>query len=222
MLDRLRRKCSGDTISIVASGTSAGLFKDGDNVSIGVNGAALLGCKFDYFLCGDKNSHKKDWFAVECSHVRVVSRQVASMDRILYPDKQFPRLRRITVAQHDQNKVKHIPNPVSPHLTFKYKWYVGNRLDEKMNFLMFGGTISCCAVQLAYIMGAKAIELYGCNFHHGRRSHYFYNAERGQIGRVRPSQRETMDKLLKEIMDRGVKVSIFGPSRLTQFNKQYK
>ena len=91
-----------------------------------------------------------------------------------------------------------------------------------MNFLMFGGTISCCAVQLAYIMGAKEIELYGCNFHHSRRSHYFYSAGQGQIGRVRSSQRETMDKLLKEVRAKGVKVSIFGPTRLTEFDRQYK
>jgi len=221
MLDRLRRRHCGDTVSIVASGPSADLFKDGA-VTIGVNGAAFLKHKFDYFLCGDKNSYTKDWFSIDCSYVRVIARLVASMDRILYPDDKFPSLERLAVPQHEQRRIKHLPEPVPPHLTYKYLWYGKGRLNEDVNFLMFSGTISCCAVQLAYIMGAKKIELYGCDFHHSRRSHYFYESKQGQVGRVRPSQREIMDKMLKEVMDKGVKVSIFGQTRLTQFNRQYK
>lgn len=222
MLDRLRRRHRGDIISIVASGPSADLFKKGADVTIGVNGAAFLKRKFDYFLCGDKNAHTKDWFTVECSYVRVIAKLVASMDEILFPPKKFPNLRRMAVPQHEQRKVRHVPEPVPPHLTFKYKWYAEGRLDEEMGFLMFGGTISCCAVQLSYIMGAREIELYGCDFHHNRRSHYFYDAGQGQIGRVRPSQRETMDRVLKEVREKGVKVSIFGPTRLTEFDRQHK
>ena len=222
MLNRLRKRHLGDTISIVASGPSASLFKQGAGATIGVNGAAFMDRRFDYFLCGDKNAFAKDWFTKECSYVRVVARLVASMDLILYPEKKYPKLKRMAVPQHEQRKVRHIPNPVSPHLTFLYRWYAEGRLSEEMNFLMFSGTISCCAVQLAYIMGAKEIELYGCNFHHSRRSHYFYDAGRGQVGQVRPSQREVMDKVLREVRDRGVRVSIFGPTRLTQFDRQYK
>lgn len=221
MLDRVRRRHRGDTISIVASGPSADIFKGGP-VTIAVNGAAFLEHKFDYFLCGDKNAHTKDWFTVDCSYVRAVAKLVASMDEILFPPKKFPKLNRIAVPQHEQRKVHHVPEPIPPHLTFLYRWYAEDRLSEEMNFLMFSGTISCCAVQLAYIMGAKEIELYGCNFHHSRRSHYFYGAGRDQIGRVRPSQRETMDKLLKEVRKKGVKVTIFGPTRLTEFDRQYK
>jgi len=222
MLDRLRKKHSGDIVSVAASGPSADLFKKGADITIGVNGAAFLDHKFDYFLCGDKNSYTKDWFTVECSYVRVIARLVASMDIILYPEKKFPNLERLAVPQHEQRKVRHVPEPIPQHLIYSYKWYAEGRLAEDMDFLMFGGTISCCAVQLAYIMGAKEVELYGCDFHHSRRSHYFYNAGPGQVGRVRPSQCEVMDKLLKEVRDRGVRVSMFGPSRLTQFDRQYK
>jgi len=221
MLDRLRKRHRGDTISIVASGPSANLFK-GAAVTIGVNGAALMGHEFDYFLCGDKNAYIKDWFTVECARVRVIAKLVASMDEVLYPRDKFPGLRRLAVPQHEQYKLGHIPAPISPHLTFLYKWYSEGRLDENMMYLMFSGTISCCAVQLAYIMGAKEIELYGCNFHHARRSHYFYKTDQKQTGRVRPSQRVIMDKLLREVRGMGVKVSIFGPTRLTQFDRQYK
>lgn len=131
MLDKLRGKHRGDTIAVVASGPStADLFISSPSVTIGVNGAAFLGHKFDYFLCGDKNAHTKDWFTVECSHIRVIANLVASMDRFLYPDDKFPDLERLTVPQHEQRKVRRIPKPVSPHLTYLYKWYVEDRLDE--------------------------------------------------------------------------------------------
>jgi hypothetical protein len=221
MLERLRNRHKGDTISIVASGPSAELFKRGD-VTIAVNGSAFLDYKFDYFLCGDKNAHSKDWFSVDCSYVRVIARIVASMDKILYPDNIFPKLERLAVPQHEQGKVKYLPNPIPPHITFKYRWYTEGRISRDIDYLMFSGTISCCAVQLAYIMGASAVELFGCNFHHSRRLHYFYDAADGQIGRVRPPQREVMDKSLKEVRSLGMKVSIFGPTRLTEFDRQYK
>jgi len=197
------------------------MFKCGD-VTIAVNGSAFLGHKFDYFLCGDKNAHTKDWFDVDCSYVRVIAKIVASMDKILYPAERFPDLERLAVPQHEQHRVKSLPDPVPPHITFRYRWYVEGRMTRDLDYLMFSGTISCCAVQLAYIMGAKAVELYGCNFHHGKRSHYFYDASVGQVGRVRPSQREIMDKLLKEVRGLGMKVTIFGPTRLTEFDRQYK
>lgn len=220
MLARLRDAHKGTTIAIVASGPTAVMFDGACDVSIAVNGAALLGKRFDYFLCGDKFAPDKDWFYVDCSSVRVIARIVATMDKFLYPDDRYPKLKRMAMPQQQQHHTRRIPPPISPHLTFRYRWFHDGELSREINYLMFTGTIACCAVQLAYIMGAAHVKLYGCNFYHSPSIHYFYDAPKAQVGRVRGAQREVMDKVLGEVRKFGVKVSVFGDTKLTQFDEQ--
>lgn len=218
MLRLLHKKHIGKSVSIVGSGPSADLFNSSTDISIGVNGAAYLGKKFDYFLCGDNNSHRYKWFREKCSDVRVISKLVASLDYQLYPKEFDQVVRRLSVPQHKQKMVKDLLCPVYPHITFEYRWFKPGRLSATQNFLMFGGTISGCAAQLAFLMGCSEIHLYGCNFTH-KRQHYFYDNEE-RPGRVVDSQRDRMDKCLKDIRDLGVKVYMHGPSKLTQFDKR--
>ena len=88
-------------------------------------------------------------------------------------------------------------------------------MSRKMNFLMFCGTISGCAAQLAFLMGANNIELYGCSFSHNN-GHYFYESD--YIGTVSTSQRNAMDSMLYDIRNAGVKIHIFGDTMLTQYD----
>lgn len=224
MLHLLHNLHTNKSASIVASGPSAKKYNGSTDISIGVNGAAFLGKKFDYFLCGDNNAHKYSWFKEKCSDVRVISRLVASMDYQLYPE-DFDIVRR-SVPQHKQRLVQDLMCPVYPHIIFNYRWYGLGRLGKKdrlvlPNYLMFSGTISCCAVQLAYLMGCSEVHLYGCGFTGRRKKHYFYNNNE-KVGNIVKSQFETMQKCLKEVRSLGMKVYIHGKSKLTEADKKYR
>jgi hypothetical protein len=211
MIKSLYKIHDNKTIAVVGSGpTAVDFLHSSADISIGVNGAAKLGKKFDYFMCGDVRSSSYDWFEVDCSRVRIIAKLTASLDKILYPLDIFPDIERaavITTKQHTLN----LPVPIEPHLTFVYKWHKPGRLQQDMNFLMFGGTISCCAVQLAYIMGASKIVLYGCNFT-SRGKHYFYSTRRP--GSISDSQRTVMNTVINEVKERGVQIQIIGETTL--------
>jgi hypothetical protein len=213
MIKSLHGIHKGETIAIVGSGPTATRFLGQESTSIGVNGAAKLGKRFKYFMCGDARSPHFDWFSIDCSAVRIIAKLTAAPDKILYPLELFPDIKRVAVATAKQNTVK-LPSPVEPHRTFMYKWYKPERLKEDMNYLMFGGTISCCAVQLAYLMGASRIVLYGCGFTSIGR-HYFYQTRRP--GSISDSQRTVMNAIISEIRKRGVQFQIVGETTLNTF-----
>jgi hypothetical protein len=220
MLHLLHNKHKGKSASIIASGPTAIKYDESTDISIAVNGAAFMEKQFDYFLCGDHNSHNFSWFKIQCSTVRVVSRLVASMDSQLYPKDFDEILDRKAVPAHKQRQVGNLLCPIYPHVLFNYRWYKEGRLKPNSNFLMFGGTISCCAVQLAFLLGCSEIHLYGCGFNH-RRGHYFYKSGE-KPGRVVKTQFETMERCLKEVRSLGMKVYIHGKSKLTQCDKKIK
>jgi hypothetical protein len=216
MIKSLHNLYKGATIAVVGSGPTATNYTQGKvDVSIGVNGAAKF-CsnpradKFDYFMCGDVKSSTFDWFNIVCSRVRVIAKLTAAPDKILYPDALFPNIKRDAVPTAKQNSII-LPLPIKPHLTFIYKWWKPDRLKNDMNYLMFGGTISCCAVQLAYIMGAAKIVLYGCSFT-STGNHYFYYTRRP--GTISDSQRAVMSMVISEIKKRGVKIEAVGHTML--------
>jgi hypothetical protein len=209
MIKALHGIHKGETIAVVGSGPTAIEFKN-QHLSIGVNGAAKLGKRFDYFMCGDARSSAFDWFNIDCSRVRVIAKLTAAPDKILYPIDLFQDIKRTAVITAKQSSVK-LPPPVEPHLTFMYRWYKSDRLKSDMNYLMFGGTISCCAVQLAYLMGATKIVLYGCGFNSVGR-HYFYHTPRP--GSISASQRAVMNAVISEIRKRGVQFQIVGETTL--------
>jgi hypothetical protein len=201
----------GSTIAIVGSGPTATEFiKKENEIAIGVNGAAKLGKLFDYFMCGDAQSSSFDWFNINCSRVRIIAKLTAAPDRILYPVELFPNIKRIAVQTIKQNSLD-LPLPVKPHLTFLYKWYSSDRLKRDMNYLMFGGTISCCAIQLAYVMGATKIVLYGCGFNNVGRHYFYYTNKPGSIS---DRQRGVMNTVINELKGRGVKFEIIGNTTL--------
>lgn len=211
MIKALHNIYEGATIAIVGSGpTATDFIKSKSDISIGVNGAAKLGKQFDYFMCGDVRSSTFDWFKINCSRVRVIAKLTAALDDILYPITLFPDIKRVAVATTKQSGVK-LPPPVKPHLTFEYRWYKPQRLKRDMNFLMFGGTISCCAVQLAYIMGASKIVLYGCGFT-STGKHYFYHVRRP--GTISNSQRTVMNAVISEIKKHRVRFETVGNTTL--------
>ena len=82
---------------------------------------------------------------------------------------------------------------------------------------MYGGTISCCAVQLAYMMGASRLKLFGCEFSH-RDGNYFQKFS--HVGSVSDRQYKTMQSMLRKIRDEGVKITAYGNSILTEIDER--
>lgn len=211
MIGLLRNIYEDATVGVVGSGPSANNFvKDGLDFTIAVNGAAKLNHHFDYFLCGDPSSSKCDWFKIDCAKVRVIAKLTAGLDEKLYPPKLFPNLCRVAVSVTKQHDVK-LPCPLWPHLTFIYERYRAKKINKDVDYLMFGGTISCCAVQLAYIMGASKIVLFGCEFSYAKQ--YFYKSNRP--GTISDSQRNIMCEVINILKNKGVKFKAMGDTTLS-------
>lgn len=198
-------------MAVVGSGPSASSYPGEAQISIGVNGAALLGPKYDYFLAGDHNAPQREWFGVNCSRVRVIAELIATTDKQLYPDHMYPRLRRMAVPVHKRRDIPEVPVPVDPHCTFKYRSFKESLPASRFNYLMYKGTISCCALQLAWMMGAAVVDLYGCNFTHKGGS-YFYKSE--FKGRVVETQYQVMQSMMNQLRKSGLIINVHGDSRL--------
>ncbi len=211
MIESLHDIHKGSTISIVASGPSAVMYDGFGDIAIGVNGASLLGPTFDYYMCGDPYAHRHDWFSINCSKERVVAKVLASMDYQLYPEHIYDIERKsVTVLKQ---RALDLPDPVYPHKTFRYRSYKHDKLRLNNKFLLFGGTISCCALQLAWMMGADRVVLFGCNFRHSMSEHHFYDTK--MPGRVVLTQVKTMQSVIDKMRTAGLVVSIIGKSALS-------
>ena len=210
MIQSLRDNHTGSRIAVVGSGPTATLYRGACDVSLAINGAALLPHHFSYFICGDPRSPHMNWFYVNCSDVRIVADLVATCDQRLYPHNQYPSINRLAVYQHQKDMLGEIPEPVYPHLIFRFERFSRDQLHKEMNYLMYGGTMSCGALQLAWLMGASAIDIYGCPFTHAGGS-YFYQCN--NPGAVSQSQLQTMQTVI-DIIRETVEVSIIGESLL--------
>lgn len=207
MISALFDKHSGSAIDIVASGPSASAYRR-QGPSIAVNGGILAPGQFDYFMCGDHRSHNYDWFRCDNANVRVIAKLVASQDHVLYPVLDDDS--RVALPYHLAGSLK-LPPPEPPHLIYDYKPFSLIRLNRRNRYLMFGGTISCCALQLAWIMGASSVNLYGCNFTHRHNNHYFYYSK--QNGAVSQSQTSVMQSVIDKLRA-DMTINIIGESKL--------
>lgn len=211
MIAHLHNKHVGSHVAIIGSSPSALLYSGDCDVSIGVNGASLLGYQFDYYVVGDPHAPDREWFTAKCARSRIIANIVATLDRQLYPDYLYPNLDRRAIFDNTQSHlVADIPQPVSPHHWFPYA-PIEDHLILRLNpFLMYHGTITCSTLQLAWMMGAREIDLFGCAFSadHG----YFYQAK--LPGRVGERQVRTMQNCIDVLRSDGVIIRIHGKSVL--------
>lgn len=221
MINQLRGIHAGATISIVGSSPTAKSFcpKECD-VSIGVNGAALLGPYFNYFLCMTRDAAEHDWFDRDCSRSRIIGSKIATLDYRLYPATFDATLgqRKLYIEEPD------LPEPARPHFIFAARspteQGVEALLERRAEALMTHGTTAGQAVQLAFLMGASCIQLYGCSFSadtSGKPGHYFYDAPQQQTGWISTDQIHFMELYLSLVRREGAKVVVHGESALRQF-----
>ena len=200
MLERIVDQASGATIAVVGSAPSARFFDPGKcDVSIG--------------------------FQVDCARTRIIAAQIASMDSFLYPPEFDDELPARLALKRPFQRVMRLPQPRTPHLFYFVSLPTESCLRDleqrKAKTLLAGATISGQAVQLAYLMGAARIDLYGCSFSEStsrKPPHYFYRATPGQIGVVEKRQLEAMNRLLSVVRGQSVRIVVHGPTALSEYD----
>lgn len=223
-IQRLYGVFAGATISIVGSGRTALTFRPEEcDVSIGINGAALLGPRFDYFLCMAPEAPERDWFYPDCSDTRIIESRIAPFDHRLYPKSLSESLGRTPFYEPPPD----LPEPAGPHHIFVVEapseQGVQALLQHRSEALMTLGTVAGQAVQLAFLMGASVIRLHGCSFSEGttgRLEHYFYPAPQGQTGWITPEQIHFMELYLSLVRHCGTRIVIHGDSALREFDQR--
>lgn len=105
-----------------------------------------------------------------------------------------------------------LPDHEPPHIVLKHR-AINEPISRDQIRLNSEGTSVHVALQLAFIMGAAEIHLYGVDFSNppidGQRhsgSNYFYKAPPDEYGMTLPAQIETMDRTIAAIRELGTEV----------------
>lgn len=246
MLATFKNAHHGKKIAVLGSGPSVKLFSRKEDAVIGVNGAAKLLEPGDYFLSGDKRAHLRSWFLELRDGIACMLKPHAAMySARFYPDEKI-RAGLIAfyegyMAQHPEEVhvsddgfrairrgnavvdcfIENFPLPAQPHAIIR-KYDPDQSLSKDMDALINGGSSACEAMQVAFVMGAKSIHLYGVQFNNDAigdpNSHtgtnYFYVPNKGEEGRTKDSQLQVMDGLIAKAMELGTNVYSYGFTRL--------
>jgi len=223
MIQRYRDSHKGSSIAILGSGPTVELYKAKEDLAIAVNGAAKIERPFDIFMAGDNSSPHMDWF-LAADTIRMVSSYVSPYDPFLYPDEADRVELQADLGDHIEHNyaekfpfVRFVPDisPQEPHVYFLFGGMgIGYIKDIKpdQEFMYWGGTISAIALQMAMVMGADDINLYGCGFDNDSGKNYHYPTE--DKGATSLEQRMIMQATIDRIREMGKNINIHGPSRL--------
>ena len=137
---------------------------------------------------------------------------------VVLPSDYAPRAKEIDELFEEGS----LPGPISPHLVMRsvFQYLPDTEISRNQKHLYYMGTSSSAAIQLAYIMGASEIHLYGVEFSNktedGRATgtNYFYKAKKGEAGITTDSQRKVMDEVVRKIIDGGIRILSHGPTNL--------
>lgn len=223
-IDKFRRIHNGAKIAVLGSSPTLGLYKGEEDISIAVNGAVLFldnSSKIDYFMCGDKESYKRRWFlsSKEFDATRIVSSFVLPYDKIIIPNPQERKTLQEKLNKFYEDGGHHIDFTLdnyilnSRHGFFYYSRPWNQKISRRQNKLSKSSTIAGVASQMAFIMGASEIHLYGCSFSDVDGKHYCYDPKEDH-GEIKWWQPTTMDFTLSQIVRLGTKVYSHGPTNL--------
>src|SRR3989338_10292781 len=232
MVNSIRGKHAGISVAVLGSSTTLGLFKGEQPISIAVNGAAKVVAS-TYFVCADIRGSKRDWFyASPYTTTRIVSSYISPFDKLCFPSPDDrERLQRdlsdfLYNDYIDEEELLHyiftlmedsissndcvyesfrpelIPCP--PHLYFDYTKSGKINVSKTQENIFRGGSVSGCALQIASIMSASEIHLYGCSFDNDSGRNYAYAAPTDQHGEIKTHHHVNMDRIIEQIMLQGV------------------
>lgn len=202
MIQSLRNKHEGSTIAVIGSGPTAQKFAAKEDVSIAINGGVLVDQPLTYFQAFDLTLDKKEYFYKKPEVTRIIGAGLAPVDKLLYPNLQ-DRLRR----KGRGHTVKELELPVAPkepHCFFLYERRVAPaKFNPELKVLSSAGNIAICAVETAFIMGAKAVHIYGIDL---AERLYFY--ERKPRGHYPMMSIKYMDSLLDQAIKNGIDIKV--------------
>lgn len=212
----------GETIAVLGSGPSLASFAGREPIAIAVNGAAACDVPYRYFTCGDIEAPQREWFYGSRRHRarRIVASFLAPSDEVLFPSAltrarlRLARLPRMVQARLQSSldplyDYRPSVSPASGHGWFRYYEREFPTSEEELRAclgaerLAHGASIAGVAVQLALLMGAGAIQLYGCSMDNDAGDNYHLP---GSSGRTTPLQRENFQRLLSWVRGAGVSV----------------
>jgi len=153
--------------------------------------------------------------------------KINNLDNIFYYGEESTfvhslskKLRNLTYMCPLHQKVfERFPPPKNANVVlFTVNPYV--KINQSMKELVSGGTSSGGALQIAFLMGATEIHLYGVEFtnqsdeSYGSKN-YFYKYQRiVEGGHTDEKQQSVMEKLIRTVKSYGVKVFHHGPTKL--------
>lgn len=225
-IDKFRYIHKGMSFAILGSSPTINIYRGQQDISIAVNGAVLCDPveRADYFMAGDKNSPYRRWFeeSYKKAKTRIVATFVAPYDKIVCSSfdqrKKFQNMLEADYFHQSDpgGNIRFSPDGLVPsgdHGIFVYAdiWEEKICIDQKR--LCRGGTISGVAAQMAMVMGAKEIHLYGCSFGDTNRKHYGYD-NKEEPGGIDPNHIFTMDYILSRIKLSGVEIFAHGHTNL--------
>jgi len=229
-IENFRNLHDGARITILGSSPTIKLYEGEEDVAIAVNGASICDVvkEFgaDYFVCGDKNSPSRKWFeeSRKTCKSRLVASFIAPYDyEVILNSLERDIFRDILVENgnhqnHYGGDIRFTPDfqeIASPHGVFIYADLWEQEISSDQRRFCRGGTISGVAAQIALVMGAKEIHLYGCSFGrpNGSNVHYAYNngIETGGIQHFHPIR---MDYILSRLVEEGVRIVSHGFTKL--------
>ena len=223
-LDAFRARHRGASVAVLGSSPTIGLYRGQEDVTIGVNGSAIAlrdGHRMDYFMCGDRESPARRWFLASerFGAIRFVSSHVLPFDPLVIPgakerQKLQGQLKAFVGAGNRDWRFRLKSYPIrTKHSFFEYKHPWEQRVSHRQRMFAKGGTISGMAVQMALVMGASSIHLYGCSFEPVDGVHYGYDSA-GELGQIKFWQPIGMDFILSQVLRLGVRVFAHGPTSL--------
>lgn len=242
-LNQLIEKYKGATIGVLGSGPSlreyAHMINSCDLI-IATNGSLRAlkpkEHKIDFFIYGDISAPKRQWFHDSTKFegktrkrcTRILPNFLLPFDEIVLPDpkKRYPLKKAVkefrdSLTYYDNyihfDLLKTEKIPLTNGLIFKYNDSIETlNLERKKNpSLTRGGTITGTASQLAYLMGAKKIILFGCGFNNLEGSGNYSYDSKGEFGITTNLQKENMDKILSTLIKKGTSVECLGKTNLT-------
>ncbi len=238
MIDRLKNKHFGASIAVLGSAPSVKLFKVLEDVVIGVNGAGTMLKVGDYFLSSDQCAHSKSWFLDLDKKMTCILRAVSA----IYSDRFYSdqTVRGNLIGVYEQYMRKHpecvsylgnhpylavgktpwlvdfgksLPEPKEPNLILRYL-SKNEKISREQKVLNSGATSAGLALQLANVMGASEIHLYGVEFSNFSEdlngNNYFYTSKQGETGKTTKEQRIRMDEIIENLIQSGVPVYSHG------------
>jgi hypothetical protein len=169
MLDRIIDKHPNSIIAVCGSGPTVTQFTHEEDFAIALNGAMMIKQPFEYFAAFDRRIKDKPYFHSKPHVTRLLGSNIAPCCKLCYPSNID---REITLGSTvlETNVTR---EPDEPHCRWDFEF-----ATETMNIstirhkykgkhiLYSSNSIAGPGFQLAYLMGAKEIHLYGIGLMH--------------------------------------------------------